>query len=259
MGMKLNLFNGKHWRLTLGIVLVIVSIVAYVLVAYLSRDTSTVLFYIGIDFAFLPIDICIVILIFEAILEKKEKENLHDKLYLVIGAFYTEIGDSLLTSISHITQDRNKIAKVLDLNEKWSHDDFEKASKEIMLIVNNLDDVPEEYYFNYLVDLKDLLLGKRDFLLRLFENPIFFEHEAFSDLMLAVLHMTEELKARDSLVDVSIPDYLHLLNDIKRAYILLIKEWLIYLEHLSVEYPYMFFLSVRKNPFNDECTVEVLD
>lgn len=241
MGMKLNLFSGKHWRLNLGIVLVLVSIVAYVFVAYLSGDTSTVLFYIGIDFAFLPIDICIVILIFEAILEKKEKENLQDKLYLVIGAFYTEIGDSLLTNISHITQDRNKIAKVLDLNEDWSRDDFRKASEEIMLIVNNLDDVPEEYYFNYLVDLKELLLGKRDFLLRLFENPIFFEHEAFSDLMLAVLHMTEELKARESLVDVSVSDYLHLLNDVKRAYILLIKEWLIYLEHLSVSILICFF------------------
>jgi hypothetical protein len=36
----------------------------------------------------------------------------------------------------------------------------------------------------------------------------------------------------------------------KRAYLLLISEWLAYLKHLKENYPYLFSLSVRTNPFD---------
>ena len=39
----------------------------------------------------------------------------------------------------------------------------------------------------------------RIFFLRLVENPMVFEHETFTDLILAINHLDEELKARDNL------------------------------------------------------------
>jgi hypothetical protein len=36
----------------------------------------------------------------------------------------------------------------------------------------------------------------------------------------------------------------------KRAYVLLIGEWLAYVKHLQADYPYIFSLLVRTNPFD---------
>ena len=39
--------------------------------------------------------------------------------------------------------------------------------------------------------------------------------------------------------------------------VILIKEWLVYLQHLKREYPYLFSLAVRTNPFDPGASVEV--
>jgi len=43
----------------------------------------------------------------------------------------------------------------------------------------------------------------------------------------------------------------------KRAYHLLILEWLDYMKHLKTNYPYLFSLAVRTNPFDTNASVEV--
>jgi hypothetical protein len=50
---------------------------------------------------------------------------------------------------------------------------------------------------------------------------------------------------------------MHLGGDIKRALGRLLGEWVDYMHHLKVEYPYLFSLAVRTNPFNPDAKVEV--
>jgi hypothetical protein len=69
-------------------------------------------------------------------------------------------------------------------------------------------------------------MGERDFLVRLLENPILLEHESFTELLRAVFHLTEELAAREDLGNLPDSDYKHLAGDIKRAYVLLVHQWL---------------------------------
>ena len=71
----------------------------------------------------------------------------------------------------------------------------------------------------------------------------------FTDLLWAVTHLTEELSHRKDLKTLPNADYEHLSGDIKRAYIMLITEWLAYMKHLKESYPYLFSLAVRTNPF----------
>jgi len=49
----------------------------------------------------------------------------------------------------------------------------------------------------------------------------------------------------------------HLASDIKRAHHLLVREWLAHMEHLKNEYPYLFSLAVRTNPFDPNASAEV--
>jgi hypothetical protein len=109
-----------------------------------------------------------------------------------------------------------------------------------------------------LADLKELsgfLQEKRELVLRLFENPYLLEHQSFTELLRAVLHVKEELLHRKSLENLPEEDYKHLSGDIRRAYVLLVHEWLDYMKYLKKNYPYLFSLAVRTNPFDRNASV----
>ena len=105
--------------------------------------------------------------------------------------------------------------------------------------------------------LQNFLVDKRGFLLRLLENPNLLEHEHFTDLLWAVFHLAEELSHRTDVKELPDTDYQHLAGDIARAYKLLIRQWLEHMEHLKNDYPYLFSLAIRTNPFNPDASPEV--
>ena len=108
-----------------------------------------------------------------------------------------------------------------------------------------------------LESFRKFLIDNEEFLLRLVENPMVFEHESFADLILAVNHLTEEMKARGDLSLLPLSDKSHLTTDIQRAYTQLIREWIKYMEYLKNHYPYLFSLAMRKNPFDESASVIV--
>jgi hypothetical protein len=105
--------------------------------------------------------------------------------------------------------------------------------------------------------MREFLIGIEDFLLRIVENPMVFEHESFTDLILAVTHLAEELKARDDLSRLPPSDIAHLKGDMERVYARLVPEWLKYMEYLQRSYPYLFSLAMRTNPFDANAKVVV--
>jgi hypothetical protein len=105
--------------------------------------------------------------------------------------------------------------------------------------------------------LRQFLMQNEDFLLRLVENPMVFEHETFTDLILVLTHLNEELKARSDLSLLPPSDIAHLKGDTERVYSRLVPEWLKYMEYLQRSYPYLFSLALRKNPFDEKASVVV--
>jgi hypothetical protein len=106
-----------------------------------------------------------------------------------------------------------------------------------------------------LAALKSVLADSRDFQLRLLENPSLTQFASVTELLLAVTHLSDELAQRQALDSLPAADYNHLSQDIKRAYRRLIIEWLRHMNHLKRDYPYIFSLSVRMNPFDPAASV----
>ena len=52
-------------------------------------------------------------------------------------------------------------------------------------------------------------------------------------------------------------DLAHLSGDARRVYSLLLAEWITYLGHLREDYPYLYSLALRTNPFDPSASVEV--
>jgi hypothetical protein len=188
----------------------------------------------------------------EIMLAKREIESRMEKLNMVIGVFYSEVGLGLLAPFSQYDRDFDVIRPGLIVTANWTDKDFLNANKASL-------------NHNYSVDmssvnlpmLKSFLMEKRDFLLRLLENPVLLEHQSFTDLLRAVFHLTEELAYRDSFINMPKADSNHIGADIKRAYHLIVSEWIAYMKYLKNNYPFLFSLAIRTNPFNKTASVVI--
>ena len=181
----------------------------------------------------------------ELMLSRKIKQTALEKLNMVIGVFFTEVGTKLIEMFTRRDPCREDMRKDLMVTNGWNAQDFLKAGKEIRKYTCEVSADRA-----YLETLRTFLLGKRDFLVALLENPVLMEHESFTDLLRAVFHLAEELSVRDDLSRIPEPDLKHIAADIQRAYRLLGDEWLVYMKYLRDNYPYLFSLAVRLNPFN---------
>jgi hypothetical protein len=248
------------WRFKIAILLILSAIILYLIQYSIFHQPRTEIFYFGIDIAFLPIEVLLVVLVIETAISQRDKSILLEKLNMVIGVFFSEVGTDLLSEISKFDSKSKKISKSLIINGSWTEKDFLNAKKDItereyyLQIKGNEPDSME-----FLGETKKFLQDKRKFLLALLENPNLLEHEAFTELLRAVFHLTEELDKRVDLNHLPNADYEHLKLDTERAYNLLIYEWIAYMEHLMNNYPYLFSLAMRTNPFDPNATIEIQD
>lgn len=232
--------------------LIVSSLVLYTFHYFIFSDMRHILLYGLGELAFLPIEVLLVTLVIDRLLEASEKRAMLNKLNMVIGAFFSEVGTEFIRHISALDLNFGKIRRNLIVTPEWTDKTF-AATKA------SLDGY--EYRIRTesksLIELKQFLVGKRDFLLRLLENPNLLEHEAFSELLWSVFHLTEELDARQDLMKQSEADADHLVIDIKRAYVAVLGQWLDYMKHLKRTYPYLFSLAVRTNPFDPDAKAEL--
>jgi hypothetical protein len=237
--------NRVKWQIILGLLLVAVSVILYnvqIRIFHSPRDTY---FYLFQDLAFIPIQVLLVTLILNQLLNVREKLSMLNKLNMVIGTFFSEVGTTLLRSFAAIDQNTDGIREELLIKGEWTDQQFAAVIKRVR---GNAFGI--QYTGSDLEALKTILTGKRNFLLGLLENPNLLEHETFTELLWAVFHLSEELAVREDLRNLPPADGKHIAGDIKRAYAILIVEWLAYMRHLKHDYPYLFSFAVRTNPFD---------
>ncbi|RJQ55395.1 MAG: hypothetical protein C4521_02430 [Actinobacteria bacterium] len=238
--------------LLLGSGLVALSVLLYALHYAVFQDATHIFIYGLGDLAFLPIEVLLVTVIVHELLDARQKRMLLSKLNMLIGAFFSEAGTRLLAFISDSDPNLDAIRSHLIVETDWPAAEFEEVSRRLKAYEYRVEidriDLPA---------LRDFLVGVRGFMTRLLENPNLLEHETFTELLWAVFHLTEELDAREDLGAVSGADAVHLQNDVSRAYGLLVREWLAYMRHLKDNYPYLFSLAIRTNPFDRQASVVV--
>lgn len=242
---------GQNWRLRWGGYFLLAAISLNCIHYLLFRDTKYIFKFIIAQLGFLPISVFLVTVVINSLLVRREKQTLLNKMNMVIGAFFSETGNPLLGLFKELDRNIDSIRPKLLVNPEWLHRTYLEVRKDVGRHDCRIEPLPVQ-----LEQLRTFLLDKRNFLLGLLRNPTLLEHDSFSDLLWSAFHLTEELGFRDSfLVDKS-KDIEHLAGDIQRAYVKLMQEWLSYMQHLQQEYPYLFSLAVRTNPFSDEAKAE---
>ncbi|MDI6866330.1 hypothetical protein [Methanoculleus sp.] len=236
----------RTWEVRLGIVLVLSSIIVYTVKYLLLGDPENTYQYIFNALGFLPINVLLVTLILNQLLSVREKRKRLEKLNMVIGTFFSEVGTGLLRFLSDRDPTLPEIRHDLIVTDAWTPERFSSVRERL-----------KKRHSRLKIDAADLqelchyLKERRDFLLRLLENPVLLEHESFTELLRAVFHLAEELERRGEFTGLPASDVGHLAGDVDRVYDRLIGEWLAYMEYLQRNYPYLFSLSMRSNPFDE--------
>jgi hypothetical protein len=185
----------------------------------------------------------------EIILSRRERLQRLEKLNMVIGAFFSEMGTRLLVIFSDSDPQLESIREAILTATSCPDKEFLCLSEQLRKNDYSVDAEKVD-----LAGLRGFLAGKRTFMLRLVENPTLLEHEAFTGLLMAVFHLTEELIHREGFGDLPAADLKHLAGDIRRVYVMLVLQWLDYMRHLKNDYPYLFSLAMRTNPFDQGAT-----
>jgi hypothetical protein len=242
----------RTWQVKAGAGLLLLSLFIYVVHFLLFRDLHHILIYGLGELAFVPIEVLFVTLILHKVLEERERAARLRKMNMVIGVFFSEVGTGLLRHLRAFDCHLSRTEQLLlDLRSDQAIDLLHLAAT-----MKN-GDFEVKCEAGELGGLRQFLLGKRDFMLKLLENPNLLEHESFTELLWAVFHMTEEFAYRPDITAASGPDQKHLLGDMNRSYHLLVREWLMYMGHLKADYPYLYSLAVRLNPFDPQASAEV--
>ncbi|PLX93989.1 MAG: hypothetical protein C0621_06370 [Desulfuromonas sp.] len=232
--------------------LLILSALVYSLHYILFRDSHHLFMFLVGDIAFVFIEVLLVSMILHRLLEMREKREKLKKLNMVIGSFFGETGTDLLRHLALFDAEIEKNRSLLQIGADWQSKEFTNLKRQIEKGFGSL-----HAGNNDLVLLHEFLATHRQHLLRIVENPNILEHDRFSDMLWAVFHLEDELGHRRNLCQLSEVDLSHLSGDLQRAYQLLVVEWLAYLQHLQTDYPYLFSLARRLNPFDPQASAEV--
>ncbi|RPJ63022.1 MAG: hypothetical protein EHM12_03290 [Dehalococcoidia bacterium] len=235
--------NNKRSLVWIALILIAISIATYVVHYAIFHDPHHIFIFLLGDIAFLPLEVLLVGIVIDRILAHRETEEKIQKLSMVVGAYYSEVGYRLASILLNAMDDKTGVINNLDVTAKWHKSDFIKAKafagRENNISFGKID----------LNALMTFLASKRSFMLVLIENPNLLEHELFTDLLLSTFHLAEELESRPSLDNLPTKDIAHIDADMKRVYKHLTIEWLDYMQHLQSNYPFLYSHYLRIHPF----------
>ena len=233
------------WEMRVVVILVAVSLLLYLVHFAWFRDLQHIWLWRFTSLAFLPISALVVTLLINRILSARDKALRLDKLNMLIGVFFSNVGNEFLLRFSDLDSEDQYLRNHFGAPEPWSRLHGKSA---LTILAKHQFSVSVKGL--QLVELKAFLYPRVDFLMRLIENPSLLEHENFTQLLRAVFHLAEELSYRDDLESTPEADLRHLAGDIERVYGLIVREWVLYMIFLKHNFPFLFSLAVRTNPLD---------
>lgn len=238
--------------ITIAVVLVIAAVLLHATHYLIFRDLHHVLIYGFGDIAFLPVEILVISLVVDRILHERERQAVRQKMKMVVGTFFSALGQPLLERMCEVLQDDAQVRSCLAIGPDWTPQQIQDAKQSVPELHIKVRPRTED-----MEALRELLTEHRNFLLRVLQNPVLLEDECFAELLWALSHLQEELAARGDLDALPQSDVNHLVGDIRRVYGHLLREWLEYMSHLKVNYPFLYSFQARTNPLRPDADVTV--
>jgi len=247
-----SIIRRYSWQIKLGIALVCISILIFTIKITILKNTQDTMNYIFNSLGFLTISAFLVTIILNELLSIRARKQRLEKLNMVIETFYSEVGTELLAYLSDCDPGLDNVRDHLIITGDRTGNDFTGLNSFMSGYTCDID--PRKVDLN---GVSGFLKERRNFLLRLLENPALLEHQSFTETLRTVFHLTEELNRRKDPSSLPDSDLDHLRGDLLRVYRNLALQWVDYMRYLKGNYPYLFSLVMRTNPFDQNASVIV--
>lgn len=239
----------KWGNLIIVVLLLALAALVYVAQVMIFQNPRQTIYYIFQDTAFLPLHVLLVTFVLDQLINRREKNKKLKQINIIRSAFFNEAGTPLIESMLKFSTNLDTLKAQVKQTDYWTHEqdiNLETVKKFEHVIDSKKSD---------LIALKNEFMAKKEYVLNIIQNQnLLEEHDAFTDMLWALYHVMDELNNREETQILILPqhDLDHLSRDFERAFKLLIMEWAIYMKHLKKEYPYLFSLALRKNPFAEQ-------
>lgn len=227
--------NIKHYLL-ISFILVLLSFMMFLLHYLVFGQLENTIYYSLMSLCFIPINTLAVTLVFDKLVERQAKRERLSKLNMLVGLFFSEIGFGLLKLI--VAAD----SKIYSLNLDFS--DLKTSDIKLRNYEHNLNFDNINYS-----ELKKLILESKNIISSLISNESVLEHETFADLLMALMHLRDEIIFVKHKKYLTEEDRIHMEGDLIRVYKALTIQWIGFLSHLKQYYPYQYSGAIKFNPF----------
>lgn len=226
--------NLKHY-LIVSFILILLSFIMFLFHYLIFGQLENTVYYSLMNLCFIPINILAVTLVFEKLAERHARIERLNKLNMLVGLFFSDIGFNLLKLIV----DGDEKIQFLRLDFSNLKECKAKLTTHDHDINFEMIDYPK---------IKELIIDGRDVLSNLVINESILEHETFADLLMSLIHLRDEILFVEH-KNLTKEDCNHLKEDIVRSYKNLTCQWLQYVSHLKQFYPYQYNSLIKYNPF----------
>lgn len=233
----------KH-TIILGSLLIGLSILLHLIHYLIFKDLHHIMIFLLSDLAFIPLEVFFVSVVLERIIEKRDERSIAKKHNMLIGLFYQEIGNFVLNHFVKADKSIHDTDFKAQIDFKWDASQYESLKNCIISHNFKID-----MTLVNLLELDENLSLHKELIVNLISNPTIHEHGQFSEVLMSIFHLADELKVHE-LHRLQQTDIDHIQIDSERVYKLLSVEWVSYMSHMQIDYPYLFLTAVKNNPFD---------
>jgi hypothetical protein len=179
-------------------------------------------------------------------LELTHKRENQAKISMIESVFFSESGSDMLRYLFSCDADKDieEIRSIMDVQRDWSAKQIRQARAAVKNITYEVDSSKIDFF-----GLHYHLSTRHSYFLKVIENPALSGHERFTELLLHIYHLWEELECRTDLYNLPPDDREYLCKAVNAVYKELAIEWMQNATDLLLHQPERLHHVIRTNPF----------
>lgn len=198
------------------------------------------------ELAFVPLEVILVTLGLDQLVEKTHREEARSKVSIIETLYFNESGGTMLRYLTSFDPDAVRLRELLQVTEDWRSSDFRQAIRQLksypfLLDLDRIDFFGLHYH----------LSQRHEYYRSMLENPALTQSEAFTEMIMKIYLLWEELDGRTNLYQLPEKDRSYLAELLHEIYRELTEYWLDNVYNHSIHNRFRLHRAVESNPFLD--------
>ncbi len=198
------------------------------------------------ELAFVPLEVILVTLGLDQLVEKTHREEARSKVSIIETLYFNESGGTMLRYLTSFDPDAARLRELLQVTQDWRSSDFRQAIRQLksypfLLDLDRIDFFGLHYH----------LSQRHEYYRSMLENPALTQSEAFTEMIMKIYLLWEELDGRTNLYQLPEKDRSYLAELLHEIYRELTEYWLDNVYNHSIHNRFRLHRAIESNPFLD--------